>query len=183
MVATTRAHALGAGRTGSQEHHPFGALRGRPILQTTLLQGKSSRKDLISGGGSKRSQRTPALAGQWAEAPCRPACNAPAPGVPPSGRLSPPKERQRRSRKRHCSLSRTAFERTVPAIVFFLEIWGQKKHSNIRLNPGCPHIARVLEMPVLPDGPPKQLRTRTRVFRKPGDTMFSRLIHWFAPAA
>ena len=26
---------------------------------------------------------------------------------------------------------------------------------------GCPHIARVLEMPVLPDGPPKQLRTRT----------------------
>ena len=69
MVATTRAHALGAGGTGSQERHPFAALRWRPISQSLKLQGEttsSSALDLNPGGEGHNEARRAADGGNGA---------------------------------------------------------------------------------------------------------------------
>ena len=60
------------------------------------------------------------------EAPCRAPCNAPASGGGACRRLSPPKERQRRSRKRHSFLSRTRLRGQIEPWIFFCEIAGEK---------------------------------------------------------
>ena len=60
------------------------------------------------------------------EAPCRAPCNAPASGGGACRRLSPPKERQRRSRKRHSFLSRTRLRGQIEPWIFFCEIAGGK---------------------------------------------------------
>ena len=69
------------------------------------------------------------------EAPCRAPCNAPASGGGACRRLSPPKERQRRSRKRHSFLSRTRLRGQIEPWIFFCEIAGGKV-TVIRLPPG-----------------------------------------------
>ena len=61
MSGTTRARALGAGRTGSQEGHACGALRWRPISQSSRAQGKSSTPQenagLVRGWGHNEARR------------------------------------------------------------------------------------------------------------------------------
>ena len=69
------------------------------------------------------------------EAPCRAPCNAPASGGGACRRLSPPKERQRRSRKRHSFLSRTRLRGQIEPWIFFCEIAGEKV-TVIRLSLG-----------------------------------------------
>ena len=49
MPGTTRARALGAGRTGSQDGHARSAARRRPISQSSSAQGKSSRHKRMPG--------------------------------------------------------------------------------------------------------------------------------------
>ena len=49
--------------------------------------------------------------------------------------------------------------------------------------PASPCSALVPEMLVGSDGTSQRGCAHAEVFRKPGTTMFSRLIHWFAPAA
>ena len=61
MAGPTRARALGAGRTGSQEGHACGALRWRPISQSSRAQGKSSTPQenagLVRGWGHNEARR------------------------------------------------------------------------------------------------------------------------------
>ena len=61
MSGTTRARALGAGRTGSQEGHARSAARRRPISQSTRAQGKSSTPQenagLVRGWGHNEARR------------------------------------------------------------------------------------------------------------------------------
>ena len=174
MPATTRAHALGAGRTGSQERHAFAALHWRPTSQSTLLQ--STR------GGSKRSQQTGTLAGQWAEAPCRPACNAPAPGVPPRGRLSPPRS-DSDDRENAIVLCREQRLRGQFQPSFFFWRFGGKKTTVISGLTLVVHILRASWRCRCCQTGRRSSYAHVQVFRKPGDTMFSQLIHWFASAA
>ena len=61
MPGTTRARALGAGRTGSQDGHARSATRRRPISQSTRAQGKSSTPQenagLVRGWGHNEARR------------------------------------------------------------------------------------------------------------------------------
>ena len=61
MPATARTRALGAGRSGSQEGHACGALRWRPISQSSRAQGKSSTPQenagLVRGWGHNEARR------------------------------------------------------------------------------------------------------------------------------
>ena len=93
------------------------------------------------------------------EAPCRAPCNAPASGGGACRRLSPPKERQRRSRKRHSFLSRTRLRGQIEPWIFFCEIAGGKvtvPRLNLecrlylpeRFNLGVRHALRALHRPV-----------------------------------
>ena len=69
MPATTRAHALGAGRTGSQEGDPRGGTRWRPISQSLRLQGEttsSSGLALNPGGEGHNEARRAADGGNGA---------------------------------------------------------------------------------------------------------------------
>ena len=130
MSATTRAHALGAGGTGSQEGDPRGETRRRPISQSLRLPGgttSTSGLDLVPGGEGHKLIMKLAVrptGGTAPEAPCRAPCNAPASGGGACRRLSPPKERQRRSRKRHSFLSRTRLRGQIEPWIFFCEIAG-----------------------------------------------------------
>ena len=130
MSATTRAHALGAGGTGSQEHHPCAALRRRPISQCLRLQGEttsSSGLDLNPGGEGHNEARRAADGGNGAGGTMpSPVQRASFGGGGACRRLSPPKERQRRSRKRHSFLSRTRLRGQIEPWIFFCEIAGGK---------------------------------------------------------
>ena len=151
MVAALRLHALGAGSAWHREGLRRGATRGSPIsqglrlarcLDQSLLVGPS-----LKGGGSSRKLAVRPTGGSAPEAPCRARCNAPASEGGACCRLTPPKERQRRSRRRHFFSVANAFERTLSAIVFLGKLSG-KKSTGIRLiNCGrrLPRAARVAE--------------------------------------
>ena len=95
---------------------------------------------------------------------CRAPCNAPASGGGACRRLSPPKERQRRSRKRHSFLSRTRLRGQIEPWIFFCEIAGGKvtvpRLISVQMCPGlqarhgcelCSHLLKETDAPAVVD--------------------------------
>ena len=103
-----------------------GGGRSRRAAEPKARAPHHRRMQVWSGGGGIMKLAASQTGGSVRVVPCRPPCGAPAPGGRACRRLSPPKERQRRSRKRHSFLSRTRLRGQIEPWIFFCEIAGGK---------------------------------------------------------
>ena len=119
--------------------------RSRRAAEPKARAPHHKRMQVWSGGGGIMKLAIRMTGGSVRVVPCRPPCGAPAPGGGACRRLSPPKERQRRSRKRHSFLSRTRLRGQIEPWIFFCEIAGGKVTViRLTLSRAAERVARLM---------------------------------------